>query len=390
MRDQARGEREHRLRQHPRIQVDRLDERGLDGLRDARVVVPQGRANLPRDEVEDAPAVGRLDPGAVCPGDGERRKTARVGDEEPLALVVHRRSIADRDARPRSCEQPRVPIRGEREYNPGRQCASTTLSVPMARPTLSRIRRRPRYGSEVVETRAPRIRELTASGLTWVHVEQPSQLETGELADRFGFHELDVEDILSKRQRPKIDEYPRLPLRRPALPRLRQVDPAAERGRARRLPRPRLPDHTPERRAPPRLAALQPLRGRPRAGGRGLLEGVGLPALPRPRRSLRLLLPDSRQDRAQARRDRGRDVRGARARRSSATSRTRSRRSSPTGRSSSRSAPPCACSSGTRSASCRRISSSTSTTSSTLPSGSGTCSTTTRRSSRGSSRRTSP
>ena len=49
---------------------------------------------------------------------------------------------------------------------------------------------------------------LTASGLTWVHVEQPSQLEASELAERFGFHELDVEDVLSKRQRPKIDEYP--------------------------------------------------------------------------------------------------------------------------------------------------------------------------------------
>jgi len=78
----------------------------------------------------------------------------------------------------------------------------------MARPTLSRIRRRPRHGGEVVESRAPRIRELSASGLTWVHVEQPSQLEAAALAERFGFHELDVEDILSKRQRPKIDEYP--------------------------------------------------------------------------------------------------------------------------------------------------------------------------------------
>ena len=29
-----------------------------------------------------------------------------------------------------------------------------------------------------------------------------------ELAERFGWHALDVEDVLSKRQRPKIDEYP--------------------------------------------------------------------------------------------------------------------------------------------------------------------------------------
>ena len=78
----------------------------------------------------------------------------------------------------------------------------------MARPTLARIRRtRPRF-SEAVEPRAPRVEELSASGLTWVHVEEPAQLELGELADRFGFHELDVEDVLSKRQRPKVDDYP--------------------------------------------------------------------------------------------------------------------------------------------------------------------------------------
>ncbi len=78
----------------------------------------------------------------------------------------------------------------------------------MARPTLARIRRRPRLPGEAVEPRAPRIDELSASGLTWVHVETPAALELGELAERFGFHELDVEDVLSKRQRPKVDEYP--------------------------------------------------------------------------------------------------------------------------------------------------------------------------------------
>ena len=49
---------------------------------------------------------------------------------------------------------------------------------------------------------------------------------------------------------------PRVPLRRPPLPRLRQDDPAAERGRARLLPRPRLPRHAPRRRAAPGLAPL--------------------------------------------------------------------------------------------------------------------------------------
>jgi magnesium transporter len=78
----------------------------------------------------------------------------------------------------------------------------------MARPTLSRIRRSSRSRPIEVVQPGARIAELSASGLTWVHVENPSQLEASELAERFGFHELDVEDVLSKRQRPKIDEYP--------------------------------------------------------------------------------------------------------------------------------------------------------------------------------------
>ncbi len=78
----------------------------------------------------------------------------------------------------------------------------------MARPTLSRIRRRSRFAGEVVEAGASRVAELAASDLTWVHVDRPGPVEASELAERFGFHELDVEDILSKRQRPKIDEYP--------------------------------------------------------------------------------------------------------------------------------------------------------------------------------------
>jgi magnesium transporter len=61
---------------------------------------------------------------------------------------------------------------------------------------------------DVVERTEPRISELSADGLTWVHAERPGGLEVAHLAERFGFHELDSEDVLSKRQRPKIDEYP--------------------------------------------------------------------------------------------------------------------------------------------------------------------------------------
>ena len=77
-------------------------------------------------------------------------------------------------------------------------------------PSLPRIKR-PRArsaASEVVARPEPRFAELTADGLTWVHLDAPQAEEARELADRFGWHQLDLEDVLSKRQRPKIDEYP--------------------------------------------------------------------------------------------------------------------------------------------------------------------------------------
>ena len=76
-------------------------------------------------------------------------------------------------------------------------------------PILPRIRRtRARGGTEVVPQPQPRLAELSSNGLTWVHVDSPGKDEAETLAERFGWHPLDVEDILSRRQRPKIDEYP--------------------------------------------------------------------------------------------------------------------------------------------------------------------------------------
>jgi magnesium transporter len=83
---------------------------------------------------------------------------------------------------------------------------STTREVPM--PSLPRIRRtRPRGGVDVARAK-PRVHELSGPGLTWVHLETIDADVVAGLADRFGWHELDLEDVLSKRQRPKIDEYP--------------------------------------------------------------------------------------------------------------------------------------------------------------------------------------
>src|SRR5688572_11615227 len=76
-------------------------------------------------------------------------------------------------------------------------------------PSLPRIKRSRPRPAPADETRPePRLAELAADGLAWVHVDTPTAAEAAELAERFGWHELDLEDVLSKRQRPKIDEYP--------------------------------------------------------------------------------------------------------------------------------------------------------------------------------------
>jgi magnesium transporter len=76
-------------------------------------------------------------------------------------------------------------------------------------PSLPRIKRTgARAAAEVVAPREPRLAELTAHGLTWIHLDAPAADEASQLAERFGWHPLDVEDVLSKRQRPKIDDYP--------------------------------------------------------------------------------------------------------------------------------------------------------------------------------------
>jgi magnesium transporter len=74
-------------------------------------------------------------------------------------------------------------------------------------PSLPRIRSRSRATREVVAPPAREPAELTADGLTWVHLDSPRSEEAMALAERFGWHPLDVEDVLSKRQRPKVDEY---------------------------------------------------------------------------------------------------------------------------------------------------------------------------------------
>jgi magnesium transporter len=75
-------------------------------------------------------------------------------------------------------------------------------------PSLPRIKRtRPRGPGVVAQRPQRKPAELTAAGLTWIHLDEPDAASVEALAERFGWHPLDVEDVLSKRQRPKVDDY---------------------------------------------------------------------------------------------------------------------------------------------------------------------------------------
>ncbi len=54
----------------------------------------------------------------------------------------------------------------------------------------------------------PNVASLKCQGRTWVNIEHPTQRETNYLAECYPFHQLDLDDCLSRIQRPKIDEYP--------------------------------------------------------------------------------------------------------------------------------------------------------------------------------------
>lgn len=79
-------------------------------------------------------------------------------------------------------------------------------------PMLPRIRRglRGPQAITVSPDREPHIDVLDYNGLRWLNIGEPTPVEMRELSKThgFSFHELDYEDVLSRRQRPKVDEYP--------------------------------------------------------------------------------------------------------------------------------------------------------------------------------------
>src|SRR3954471_16904117 len=53
----------------------------------------------------------------------------------------------------------------------------------------------------------PRVEVVEAPGLRWINIERPRAVDQAWLEERFDFHPLDYEDVFSRNQRPKVDEY---------------------------------------------------------------------------------------------------------------------------------------------------------------------------------------
>ncbi|MBA7608060.1 Cobalt/magnesium transport protein CorA [subsurface metagenome] len=61
---------------------------------------------------------------------------------------------------------------------------------------------------ESKKEQALNMESVTWGELTWLNIEQPREQEIEYLAQNYPFHPLDLDDCLSRIQRPKVDEYP--------------------------------------------------------------------------------------------------------------------------------------------------------------------------------------
>jgi magnesium transporter len=78
----------------------------------------------------------------------------------------------------------------------------------LPKPRFARVTRgRSVSAPTVVEPEASQVEVIEALDIRWVNIEQPRHSHRAWLEERFEFHALDYEDVFSRNQRPKIDEY---------------------------------------------------------------------------------------------------------------------------------------------------------------------------------------
>jgi magnesium transporter len=77
----------------------------------------------------------------------------------------------------------------------------------LPRSPFGRRSARSRTAERTPERDEPRVEVVEAPGLRWINIERPRQVDQAWLEERFEFHPLDYEDVFSRNQRPKVDEY---------------------------------------------------------------------------------------------------------------------------------------------------------------------------------------
>src|SRR6476620_8963093 len=79
-------------------------------------------------------------------------------------------------------------------------------SLPRS-PVGRRAAARSRVAERTPERDEPRVEIVEAPGLKWINIERPRPVDQAWLEERYDFHPLDYEDVFSRNQRPKVDEY---------------------------------------------------------------------------------------------------------------------------------------------------------------------------------------
>jgi magnesium transporter len=76
----------------------------------------------------------------------------------------------------------------------------------LPRPRLRRATRA-RGAVDAAQPAEPRVEIVEHDGLRWINIERPGPVDQAWLEEHFDFHPLDYEDVRSRNQRPKIDQY---------------------------------------------------------------------------------------------------------------------------------------------------------------------------------------
>jgi magnesium transporter len=77
----------------------------------------------------------------------------------------------------------------------------------LPKPRLRRSARARVDAARPVPPTEPNVEVVEQDGLRWINIERPMPVDRAWLEEHFEFHPLDYEDMLSRNQRPKIDEY---------------------------------------------------------------------------------------------------------------------------------------------------------------------------------------